>query len=119
MGVNPASSADVPALWPEAPIKAYVERVLSSIEEGNPPLTTIDTLLTALHAGQVSVVDLTAPLSPQTPVLQLPPPFAHHSHSRPLSSVASIHQRTSSTCCETRESAERAASRLQAHDCKH
>jgi hypothetical protein len=36
MGVNPAASADAPALWPEAAIKAYVERVLFCIEEGSP-----------------------------------------------------------------------------------
>jgi kynurenine formamidase len=40
-------------------------------------MTAIDTLLTALRAGEVSIIDLTAPLSPQTPVLQLPPPFAN------------------------------------------
>lgn len=38
-------------------------------------------LLTALHSaitgGKVELIDLTAPLSPQTPVLQLPPPFAN------------------------------------------
>ena len=31
----------------------------------------------ALAAGDIEIVDLTAPLSPQTPVLQLPPPFAN------------------------------------------
>jgi len=31
----------------------------------------------ALTAGQVEVIDLTAPLSEQTPILQLPPPFAN------------------------------------------
>ena len=40
-------------------------------------MTTIDTLLAALRASEVTVVDLTAPLSPQTPVLQLPAPFAN------------------------------------------
>ena len=40
-------------------------------------MTTIDSLLAALRSGEVTVVDLTAPLSPQTPVLQLPPPFAN------------------------------------------
>jgi kynurenine formamidase len=40
-------------------------------------MTTIDSLLAALSAGEVGVIDLTAPLSPQTPVLQLPPPFAN------------------------------------------
>ncbi|WAC55456.1 cyclase family protein [Gordonia sp. SL306] len=40
-------------------------------------MTVIDTLLSSLADGSVSVVDLTAPLSPTTPVLQLPPPFAN------------------------------------------
>lgn len=40
-------------------------------------MTAIDTLLTSLGSGDVRVVDLTAPLSPSTPVLQLPPPFAN------------------------------------------
>src|SRR6185295_14902262 len=31
----------------------------------------------AIVAGRVEIVDLTAPLSPSTPVLQLPPPFAN------------------------------------------
>jgi kynurenine formamidase len=34
-------------------------------------------LVTALAGGSVEVVDLTAPLSASTPVLQLPPPFAN------------------------------------------
>ncbi len=34
-------------------------------------------LLTGLAEGSVDVVDLTAPLSDRTPVLQLPPPFAN------------------------------------------
>ena len=34
-------------------------------------------LLTALASGDVELIDLTAPLSPQTPVLQLPAPFAN------------------------------------------
>ena len=40
-------------------------------------MTAIDSLLAALRTGEVQVIDLTAPLSPQTPVLQLPPPFAN------------------------------------------
>ncbi|MEO5982127.1 MAG: cyclase family protein [Pedococcus sp.] len=40
-------------------------------------MTAIDTLLAALSSGDVTIVDLTAPLSSQTPVLQLPPPFAN------------------------------------------
>ncbi|MBT1191582.1 cyclase family protein [Rhodococcoides kroppenstedtii] len=39
--------------------------------------TTLDSLLTDLASGAVHVVDLTAPLSPSTPVLQLPAPFAN------------------------------------------
>jgi kynurenine formamidase len=34
-------------------------------------------LLDALSGGQVEIVDLTAPLSAETPILQLPPPFAN------------------------------------------
>lgn len=40
-------------------------------------MTVIETLLAALASGEVEVVDLTAPLSPETPILQLPPPFAN------------------------------------------
>lgn len=31
----------------------------------------------AIGSGEIEIIDLTAPLSPQTPVLQLPPPFAN------------------------------------------
>ena len=37
----------------------------------------LEDLQSALSAGDIEVLDLTAPLSPQTPVLQLPPPFAN------------------------------------------
>ncbi|GAB3086477.1 cyclase family protein [Nocardioides zeae] len=40
-------------------------------------MTAIDTLLSSLATGEARIVDLTAPLSPSTPVLQLPPPFAN------------------------------------------
>ncbi|MEH3077880.1 MAG: cyclase family protein [Quadrisphaera sp.] len=40
-------------------------------------MTVIDALLSAVDSGEVEIVDLTAPLSPETPVLQLPPPFAN------------------------------------------
>lgn len=40
-------------------------------------MTVIDALLTSLDSGEVEIIDLTAPLSPQTPVLQLPPPFVN------------------------------------------
>ncbi len=40
-------------------------------------MTAVATLIAALGAGEVKVLDLTAPLSPETPVLQLPPPFAN------------------------------------------
>ncbi|MEX2446155.1 MAG: cyclase family protein [Dehalococcoidia bacterium] len=38
-------------------------------------MTTLSTLLTDLAAGRVEVIDLTAPLSEQTPIIQLPEPF--------------------------------------------
>src|SRR5919197_2043179 len=34
-------------------------------------------LLAGISSGRVEVVDLTAPLSDRTPILQLPPPFAN------------------------------------------
>src|SRR5438270_13949605 len=37
----------------------------------------LTSLLAELASGQVEIVDLTAPLSERTPVLQLPPPFAN------------------------------------------
>lgn len=40
-------------------------------------MTVLPDLLAALSCGAVEVVDLTAPLSERTPVLQLPPPFAN------------------------------------------
>ena len=40
-------------------------------------MTAIASLLTALASGEVRLLDLTAPLSPETPVLQLPEPFAN------------------------------------------
>lgn len=40
-------------------------------------MTAIDTLLGAFGSGEVTIIDLTAPLSSQTPVLQLPAPFAN------------------------------------------
>ncbi|WP_447645315.1 cyclase family protein [Nocardioides zeae] len=40
-------------------------------------MTVVDSLLSALATGEARIVDLTAPLSPTTPVLQLPPPFAN------------------------------------------
>lgn len=40
-------------------------------------MTVLPDLLAALASGAVEVVDLTAPLSDRTPVLQLPPPFAN------------------------------------------
>ncbi|GAB7002623.1 cyclase family protein [Nocardioides sp. AN3] len=40
-------------------------------------MSAIENMRAALASGEVVVVDLTAPLSPQTPVLQLPPPFAN------------------------------------------
>lgn len=40
-------------------------------------MTAVETMLSALSSGGVKVIDLTAPLSPETPILQLPPPFAN------------------------------------------
>ena len=40
-------------------------------------MTTIDTLLGDLAAGRIEVIDLTAPLSDKTTIIQLPPPFAN------------------------------------------
>jgi kynurenine formamidase len=40
-------------------------------------MTAVDTLLEDLGSGAVQIIDLTAPLSPDTPVLQLPAPFAN------------------------------------------
>ena len=37
----------------------------------------LSTLQSALTSGRIEILDLTAPLSPTTPVLQLPPPFAN------------------------------------------
>ncbi|SDQ36446.1 cyclase family protein [Quadrisphaera sp. DSM 44207] len=45
-------------------------------------MPVLSPLLEALASGEVAIVDLTAPLSPSTPVLQLPEPFAN---TRPLS----------------------------------
>ncbi len=41
------------------------------------PESVLADLLAALSTGRVEIVDLTAPLSPTTPVLQLPAPFAN------------------------------------------
>jgi kynurenine formamidase len=40
-------------------------------------MTTVSSLIGDLASGRVAVVDLTAPLSEQTPVIQLPPPFVN------------------------------------------
>ncbi|MET0133439.1 MAG: cyclase family protein [Kibdelosporangium sp.] len=40
-------------------------------------MTLLTQLSTALTSGSVEIVDLTAPLSEETPVLRLPPPFAN------------------------------------------
>ena len=40
-------------------------------------MTALTSLLADLGAGRVAIVDLTAPLSERTPVIQLPPPFAN------------------------------------------
>jgi kynurenine formamidase len=43
-------------------------------------MSVLSDLVTALGTGDIDVVDLTAPLSEHTPVLQLPPPFANTRH---------------------------------------
>lgn len=40
-------------------------------------MTAVDALLAGLASGEVEIVDLTAPLTPETPILQLPEPFAN------------------------------------------
>jgi kynurenine formamidase len=40
-------------------------------------MSTLTGLLAALTTGDVEILDLTAPLSSDTPILQLPPPFAN------------------------------------------
>ena len=40
----------------------------------------LSSLLSGLGSGSIEAIDLTAPLSPETPVLQLPPPFANTVH---------------------------------------
>jgi kynurenine formamidase len=40
-------------------------------------MSTLTSLLADLAQGRVAIVDLTAPLSDTTPVIQLPPPFAN------------------------------------------
>ncbi len=40
-------------------------------------MSTLASLLADLAEGRVEVIDLTAPLSERTPVIQLPPPFAN------------------------------------------
>jgi kynurenine formamidase len=40
-------------------------------------MAVLDDLLSGLAGGSVEVIDLTAPLSAATPIIQLPPPFAN------------------------------------------
>ena len=40
-------------------------------------MSTLTSLLADLAEGRVEMIDLTAPLSDRTPVIQLPPPFAN------------------------------------------
>jgi kynurenine formamidase len=40
-------------------------------------MSVLKALLSGLSGGTIEVVDLTAPLSSSTPILQLPPPFAN------------------------------------------
>lgn len=39
-------------------------------------MSALQALVSAINAGTVEVIDLTAPLSSETPILKLPPPFA-------------------------------------------
>ena len=55
-------------------------------------MSVLPDLLAALAAGSLEVVDLTAPLSEDTPVLQLPPPFAN-TQSFALSEVSRYDER--------------------------
>jgi kynurenine formamidase len=43
-------------------------------------MTVLSDLLSGIAGGKVEVIDLTAPLSDATPVIQLPPPFANTRH---------------------------------------
>ena len=43
-------------------------------------MTVLSDLLSGIAAGSLEVIDLTAPLSAATPVIQLPPPFANTRH---------------------------------------
>ena len=40
-------------------------------------MSVLGSLLRGLAEGRAEVIDLTAPLSERTPVIQLPPPFAN------------------------------------------
>src|ERR687885_2105307 len=42
----------------------------------DPPMSTLSAFAAALAGGRIEVVDLTAPLSAETPVIALPPQFA-------------------------------------------
>src|SRR3954470_14187563 len=39
-------------------------------------MSVLSDLVSAIGAGTIEVIDLTAPLSSETPILKLPPPFA-------------------------------------------
>jgi kynurenine formamidase len=43
----------------------------------NPMPSILEQLVAALHGGAIDVIDLTQPLGPDTPVIDLPPPFAN------------------------------------------
>jgi hypothetical protein len=40
-------------------------------------MDSVASLLAGLASGDVEIVDLTVPLTPATPIIQLPPPFAN------------------------------------------
>jgi hypothetical protein len=47
-------------------------------------MSILESFVDALTGGGVEVVDLTAPLSAETPVIQLPPEFAQSARAQPL-----------------------------------
>src|SRR3954463_9185154 len=49
----------------------------ATIREQGGGMSAVASLLAGLAQGRVEIIDLTAPLSDRTPVIQLPPPFAN------------------------------------------
>src|SRR5687768_3605103 len=61
------------ALVPNLPMSFQA----ATIRKQGGGMSTLTSLLADLAGGRVEVIDLTAPLSDRTPVIQLPPPFAN------------------------------------------